>query len=84
VRLQTGRPGLMRTPESISLDVVLFFQQNPSARETVQSISLRIGPSPEVVEHTLERLVEQSILTRRGTGQTALYCYQRPYLNVTA
>lgn len=65
---------------TIRLDVTLFFQRNPSARETASSVALRTGRPTAAVIDALERLAEQRVLERRGQGETALYRYVRPFL----
>ncbi|MFZ5824138.1 MAG: hypothetical protein ACOY94_07415 [Bacillota bacterium] len=64
----------------VRLDVTLYFQRNPYSRETIQSLSLRVGRPEELVAAAAERLVQQSVLVRRGEGQRALYLYLRPYV----
>lgn len=61
---------------SVRLEAALYFQRNPFARETVQSLALRLGRPEGLVEPVLGQLVELKILDRRG----GLYRYCRPYV----
>lgn len=65
---------------TVRLDVALYFQRNPFARETASSVALRTGRPASAVIHALERLAEQRVLERRGQGETALYRYVRPFI----
>lgn len=61
---------------AIRLEATLYFQRNPFARETLESLALRLGRPETLVEPVLGQLVELRILERRGR----LYRYCRPYV----
>lgn len=65
---------------AVRLDATLYFQRNPFARETAAGLALRVGRPADLVARALERLVEQAVLERRGSGAQALYRYRPPYL----
>lgn len=69
----------MDEQDIIRLDIALYFQRNPFARETTESLALRVGRSEEQVAVAVDRLVEQSVLECRGAGRRALYRYVHPY-----
>jgi hypothetical protein len=62
--------------DSVRLEMTLYFQRNPFARETAESLALRLSRPATLVEPVLSRLVEQTILECQGT----LYRYRRPYV----
>lgn len=62
--------------DAVRLEMTLYFQRNPFARETVESLALRLNRPEALVEAVLPRLVEQTILECRGR----LYRYRRPYV----
>ncbi len=61
---------------AIRLEAALYFQRNPFARETPESLALRLGRPEALVEPALGQLVELQVLERRGR----LYRYCKPYV----
>lgn len=71
--------GADRELDVVRLDVTLFFQHNPHARETIPGVALRVGRPLGLVALAVERLVQQTVLERLGTGNGAFYRYRYPF-----
>ena len=59
----------------VGLDVILFYQANPSTFDTPLGIALRTHRSLNEVEPALERLAEGGILERHTRGDGKYTCY---------
>lgn len=59
----------------IRIEIILFFYRNQFAMDVARNIARWIGREVGVVEKELEKLVEQKILDRMGTGTLAIYSY---------
>lgn len=64
----------------VRLEVMLYFQRNPFARETVESLSIRLGRPTNLIRDAVERLTEQTVLEGRTVGQQIIFRYKRPFL----
>lgn len=62
----------------LQVECTHFFAENPYALETAESLAMRLGRMEEDLVPILERLVEQSVLTRAGGGDPPVYRYVRP------
>lgn len=63
------------TESMVRIEIILFFHKNQFAMDVARNIARWIGRDVGVVEKELERLVEQKILDRMGTGPSAIYSY---------
>ena len=59
----------------VGLDVVLFFQANPSAFDTPRGIALRTHRAVDEVGPALERLAKRGIVERHTRGEGRYTCY---------
>ena len=67
-----------RSPMMLQVECTYFFEENPFALETGESLATRLGRSVDDLIPVLERLVELSVLTRIGSGEQSVYRYNRP------
>lgn len=63
---------------SLQVECTYFFEENPYAMETVQSLATRLGRSAEYLEAVLQELVSLTILSRVGAGEESIYRYNQP------
>lgn len=63
------------TESMVRVEIILFFHKNQFAMDVARNIARWIGRDIGIVEKELERLVEQKILERMGTGPSAIYSY---------
>jgi hypothetical protein len=71
----------------LQVECTYFFEENPFALETGESLAMRLGRSVDDLIPVLERLVELSVLSRIGSGAQSVYRYNRPvtvYRNLRA
>lgn len=60
---------------------MLFFQENPYALETAESLAIRLGRKMEHLLPVLEQLVGTSILESIGNGENPIYRYLQPEMS---
>lgn len=63
------------TESMVRIEIILFFHRNQFAMDVAKNIAKWIGRDVGVVEKELERLVEQKIVDKMGTGPSAIYSY---------
>lgn len=71
----------------LQVECTYFFEENPFALETLESLATRLGRSVDDLIPVLDRLVELTVLTRIGSGDQSVYRYNRPvtvYRNLRA
>jgi len=61
----------------VTLDLVVFFHQNPDSVDSLAGIALWTGHDPKRVEQEVPKLVGAGILERDGEGEEAVYLYTR-------
>jgi len=59
----------------IRTEIILFFHRNQFAMDVARNIARWIGREIGIVERELDKLVEQGILDKMGTGPSAIYSY---------
>lgn len=63
---------------SLQMECTFYFEQNPYAFETVDSIAVRLGRDSEKLKSVLQQLEGLSIIDRKGEGEQAVYHYRLP------
>jgi hypothetical protein len=63
---------------SLQVECTYFFEENPYAMETIESLALRLGRPVESLEPILNNLVSLTILIRVGEGSQSIYRYNHP------
>ncbi|GGH83246.1 hypothetical protein JOD43_002982 [Pullulanibacillus pueri] len=63
---------------SLQVECTYFFEENPYAMETVQSLANRLGRAIETLEPIVNQLVSLSILSKMGSGDETIYRYNQP------
>lgn len=69
---------MMNSAIMLQVECTYFFEENPFALETGESLAMRLGRSADDLVPVLERLVELSVLTRIGDGDQPVYRYNKP------
>jgi len=64
----------------LQVECTYFFEENPYAMETAQSLALRIGRSADQLAPILEHLAALTILSKFGEGANAIYRYSQPIM----
>lgn len=65
---------------SLQIECTYFFEENPYALETIQSLGIRLGRSIQELEPVLNNLVSLTIITKIGEGAEAIYRYNEPIM----
>lgn len=64
----------------LQVECTYFFEENPYALETKQSLALRLGRSVLDLEPILDHLVSLTVLSRNGDGEETIYRYNQPVI----
>lgn len=62
----------------IQTECAVFFEENPYALETVESLADRLGRKAEHLRPVLDQLVQRLIVARVASGGQTLYRYSQP------
>jgi len=64
----------------LQIECTYFFEENPFALETKESLATRLGRSANELEPILSNLVALSVLTKFGEGEDTVYRYNQPIM----
>ncbi|WEG12475.1 hypothetical protein PU629_20630 [Pullulanibacillus sp. KACC 23026] len=62
----------------LQVECTYFFEENPFAMETLESLASRLGRSTEHLKPIINSLVALSILTEIESGNDSIYRYNQP------
>lgn len=71
---------MVNTNITLQVECTFFFEENPYAMETMQSLASRLGRSVEHLQPILNHLVELTILSKIGEGEESIYKYNQPMI----